>query len=118
MTVLEAFACGVPVIASRLGTLAEVVADHRTGLHFRAGDAGDLAAKVEWACSHPDEMAAMGREARREFEARYTAARNVEMLTAVYERAIAAAGTVARRTALSMPPVSSDTTNSIQRVTS
>ena len=73
---VEAFACGTPVIASRLGALAEIVADGRTGLHFTPGDAADLAAKVAWAWAHPEEMAAMGRRARAEYEARYTPERN------------------------------------------
>jgi glycosyltransferase involved in cell wall biosynthesis len=120
MTVLEAFACGVPVIASRLGTLAELVADRRTGLHFTAGDAADLAAKVDWALSHPQEMAAMGREARREFEARYTAARNLQIVTLIYERAIASAGAVTRdkREGLPLQAISRDTAGPVHRVTS
>ena len=91
MTILEAFACGVPVIASRLGTMAEIVADGRTGLHFTPGDADDLAAKVEWAASHPDETTRMGHAARAEFEAKYTAKRNLSMLLSVYAGALAAA---------------------------
>jgi glycosyltransferase involved in cell wall biosynthesis len=90
MTIVEAFACGLPVIASRLGTMADVVADGRTGLLFTPGDADDLARKVEWARTHPAEMAEMGRAARREFEAVYTAPRNLELLLDVYRRAIAA----------------------------
>jgi glycosyltransferase involved in cell wall biosynthesis len=86
---IEAFACGVPVIASRLGAMEEIVADGRTGLHFIPGNADDLAAKVEWAWTHPREMEAMGRAARAEYEAKYTAARNYEMLMQVYERAVA-----------------------------
>lgn len=88
MTILEAFACGVPVIASRVGAMEEIVTDGRTGLHFTAGDAADLAAKVEWAWTHPREMQAMGRAARAEYEARYTADRNYEMLMDIYRRAI------------------------------
>jgi len=34
MAILEAFACGLPVIASRRGAMAEVVEDGRTGLLF------------------------------------------------------------------------------------
>src|SRR5690606_19107791 len=34
VTLVEAFACGLPVIASRLGAMAEIVNDGRTGLHF------------------------------------------------------------------------------------
>jgi len=87
MSIAEAFACGVPVIASRLGAMAEIVEDGRTGLHFNPGDPEDLAAKVEWAWTHPERMAEMGREARREYERKYTAERNYEMLMGIYERA-------------------------------
>ena len=88
MTIVEAFACGVPVICSRLGAMEEIVADGRTGLHFTPGNADDLAAKVEWAWAHPEEMAAMGRAARAEYEAKYTAERNYTMLMEIYERVI------------------------------
>lgn len=89
LVAIEAFACGVPVIASRLGAMAEIVEDGRTGLHFTAGDPEDLAAKVEWAWTHPQEMEAMGRNARAEYEAKYTPERNYEMLIGIYRRAIA-----------------------------
>jgi len=88
---IEAFAKGTPVVASRIGAVGEVTEDGRTGLHFRPGDAEDLAAKVEWAWAHPREMAEMGREARREYEQKYTAEKNYEMLMAIYERARATA---------------------------
>ena len=86
LTIAEGFACGTPVICSRLGAMQEIVEDGRTGLHFTAEDANDLAAKVEWAWTHPDEMKAMGREARLQYEAKYTATRNYEILTDLYER--------------------------------
>ena len=85
---VESFACGVPVVAARLGAMAEVVDDGRTGLHFMPGDAEELAARVDWLLDHPEEAAAMGREARREYESRYTAARNYEMLVEIYRSAM------------------------------
>jgi glycosyltransferase involved in cell wall biosynthesis len=88
---IEAFACGVPVIASRVGVMEEIVHDGRTGLHFTPGDASDLARKVEWAGAHPDEMREMGRNARAEYEAKYTAERNYRLLLEVYRQAIQAA---------------------------
>jgi glycosyltransferase involved in cell wall biosynthesis len=90
MTIAEAYACGTPVIASRLGAMQEIVHHGRTGLHFAPGDAADLASTVEWACSHPEEMREMGRNARGEFEEKYTAAANYEMLMAIYHSVIAA----------------------------
>jgi glycosyltransferase involved in cell wall biosynthesis len=83
-TILEAFACGVPVIASRLGAMAELVEDGRTGLHFSPTQAEDLARKVIWAWTHPSELAAMGHEARAEYENKYTAEKNYEMLMRIY----------------------------------
>ncbi len=95
VTIAEAFASGVPVICSRLGSMQEIVGDGRTGLHFEAGNAEDLAGKVRWAWEHPGEMDAMGRAARQEFEKKYTAGRNIEMLEEIYEFAMAARGKVA-----------------------
>jgi glycosyltransferase involved in cell wall biosynthesis len=88
-TVLEAFACGTPVIASRMGAAQEVVLDGSVGVQFTPGDVKDLTSKTEWAWAHPARLAEMGREARREFEAKYTAERNYEILMAAYQRAIA-----------------------------
>ena len=79
------------MIASRLGAMAEIVEEGRTGLLFEPGDAEDLAEKVAWAWAHPRELAEMGREARREYEQKYTAEKNYEMLMAIYERARATA---------------------------
>jgi glycosyltransferase involved in cell wall biosynthesis len=88
VTIAESFACGTPVIASRLGSMPDIVDDGRTGLHFEAGNADDLAQKLEWAWSHAAEMEIMSRNARAEFEARYTAERNYEELIEVYQAAI------------------------------
>lgn len=87
-TLVEAFACGLPVIGSRLGAMAELIEDGRTGLLFRPGSAEDLAAKRAWADSHPREMRRMGEAARREYEAKYTADMNYKMLVDIYEEAI------------------------------
>lgn len=87
MAVAEAFACGTPVLCSRIGALQEIVADGRTGLHFTPADPQDLAAKVQWAWEHRDDMAIMGKEARAEFEAKYTAEKNYLMLMELYQRA-------------------------------
>jgi len=89
VTIAEAFACCTPVIASHLGAMKEIVSHGRTGLFFAPGDAADLAQRVEWAWNHPDEMRAMGIEARREYESKYTAEKNLPMLMEIYGRAIA-----------------------------
>jgi glycosyltransferase involved in cell wall biosynthesis len=85
--IAEAFARGVPVIASPLGAVMEIVESGKTGLHFIPGDPKDLAAKVEWAWTHPTEMKAMGVAARAEYQAKYTAKRNYDLMMEIYRRA-------------------------------
>jgi glycosyltransferase involved in cell wall biosynthesis len=89
MGMVEAFACGVPVVTSCLGALQELVDDGRTGLHFTPGSAEELAEKAEWAWSHPERIGEMGKEARREFESRYTAEKNYSMLMEIYKSVMA-----------------------------
>jgi glycosyltransferase involved in cell wall biosynthesis len=89
MTIVEAFAGSLPVVASRLGSMAEIVQDGVTGLHFEAGSAADLSAKVEWAWNHPEELACMGRAARVEYEAKYQPSTNYEMVMDIYRGALA-----------------------------
>jgi glycosyltransferase involved in cell wall biosynthesis len=88
MTILEALACGLPVVASDLGSVPEMIEHLRTGLLFRPGDAEDLARQVRWAFAHPEEMKAMRAAARKEFEEKYTAERNYKALIQIYEMAI------------------------------
>jgi glycosyltransferase involved in cell wall biosynthesis len=88
MVVVEAFAAGLPVIASRLGALAELVREGETGLLFTPGDPQDLAAKIRWAEAHPDAMARMGEKARQVYGDHYTAAANLPQLEAVYAQAL------------------------------
>lgn len=89
-TLVEAFACGTPVIASRIGALAELVRDGETGLLFEPGDAQDLADKMAWALANPEAMAAMGRKARAQYEAEFSAEVNYRQLLAIYQGAIEA----------------------------
>lgn len=88
LVIVEAFASGIPVIATGHGPTAEMIDHGRTGLHVVPGDAGDLAARVEWAWTHPHEMQVMGEAARKEFEAKYSAQKNYSQLLALYERLV------------------------------
>lgn len=90
MCIVESFACGTPVLCSRLEAMSEIVDDHVTGLHFDPRDPQDLAKKVEWAWNHPLELAWMGRMARRKYESDYTGEKNYSRLMEIYEGVIAA----------------------------
>jgi len=86
-TLVEAYACGLPVIASRLGAMAELVRDGETGLLFTPGDADGLATILRWADNHPAEMRRMGETARREYETHYTSDINFHQLMHIYDEA-------------------------------
>lgn len=84
---IEAFAKGTPVIAANIGAIAEIVAPGKTGLHFEPGVPEDLANKVKWVLENPEQMAQMRKEARLEFEAKYTLKKNYQQLIEIYTMA-------------------------------
>jgi glycosyltransferase involved in cell wall biosynthesis len=84
MVLAESFACGVPVIGSRLGAMEELIDDGQIGLHFGPGDPADLARKIAWAWSNPAEMAVMGHRARRKYEHNYGTESNYRLLMNIY----------------------------------
>jgi glycosyltransferase involved in cell wall biosynthesis len=88
MVILEAFAMGVPVAASRLGSMPCLMQDGRNGVLFTPGNAEDLLRQVRGAWGEDDLLARMGAAAREEFDARYTAEANYRMLIDIYQAAI------------------------------
>lgn len=88
ITILEAYASGVPVLASRLGAMEEIVSDKRTGLLFEAGNSRDLASKVSWAWNNPEETTRLGQGAYSEYKLKYTPERNYEILMSIYRKAV------------------------------
>lgn len=88
MVIAEAYAVGLPVIASDLGSMSSLIEHGRTGLRFRPGDPEDLAGQVKWAVTHPAELSRMRKAARAKFEAEYTAERNYQLLLETYDQVI------------------------------
>jgi glycosyltransferase involved in cell wall biosynthesis len=93
LVIAEAFACGLPVIATDIGAAAEIVDNGRTGIHFRSGDPNSLAAAVRRLWERPSESRAMGAEARAEFLSKYTGEANYALLMGLYSRARVGGGT-------------------------
>lgn len=88
MTIIEAFACGVPVISTQLGAPTDIIENQRTGLFFQPGSSHDLAEKVKWAWENKTIMEEMGNNARLEYESKYTAEKNLEALEEIYKQTI------------------------------
>lgn len=99
MVIVEAYACGTPVIASKIGSLDEVVEEGSTGLKFEPGNSRELAMKATDLWRSPAKRLALRQQARACFERRYSANRNYHTLMAIYEQAIDDAGSGLHRTA-------------------
>jgi glycosyltransferase involved in cell wall biosynthesis len=85
---VESFACGKPVVASRLGAAAEIMEDRKTGFLFEPGNPDDLAAKAKLLIADPALSQELGRNARAQFEEKYTAEKNYEQLLRIYDSVI------------------------------
>lgn len=83
--VLEAFACSTPVVASRIGSLDEMVQDGETGVKFQAGDSEDLGRTIAELRRDPRALAQMRRKARAAFLENYTPNSNFKRLMSIYE---------------------------------
>lgn len=92
LVAVEAFAAGLPVIASGHGGLGELIQDGITGLHVRPGDDAALAQAIDWAQQHPQAMLAMGRAARARYLTHYTPERNFDQLHAIYHHVLSQPG--------------------------
>ena len=80
---------GTPVIASRIGALAEIVEDGRTGWLVAPGDPADLAAAIDVAAMNAAEAGRRGAAARRAYLTHYTPRASLQTLEAVYADALA-----------------------------
>lgn len=85
--VIEAFAAGVPVVASNVGAMKELVSDGLTGLHFEVGSPEDLADKVRKLAGNNEMSDQLGNHARQEFIDKFSADKNYEILMDIYDQA-------------------------------
>lgn len=72
MTIVEAYEAGLPVIASGIGSLAEIVEDGGTGFHVRPGDAEALARSIAENAVSSDTIRTYGLRARMQYEFLYS----------------------------------------------
>ncbi len=85
MTVLEAYSCGLPVLASRIGGLAEIVEEGGTGLLFERGDLSSLIGAIRVLVESPKLCEVLGAKARDRWLASYSPQVGYEELMRVYD---------------------------------
>ncbi len=84
MVIAESFACGTPVLASRIGSLEELVEEGARGKKFTAGDPRELAQHVRMMLDDEVGLRRMRTNARAHFEAHLTEQQNYVQLTGIY----------------------------------
>ena len=89
-TVVEAYALGVPVVASRLGSLVEIVEDGKTGVLFDHASPRELAEALRMLAASDEHSRELGSCARIAYETKLHPARVTEQLLACYGRAVEA----------------------------
>jgi glycosyltransferase involved in cell wall biosynthesis len=92
LAVLEAMACGKPVVATPVGGVARAVVDGVTGLLVPPGEPGRLAAAIGALLHDPAAAERMGTEGRRRVEERYSLDRFTRSVDALYAALLAAKG--------------------------
>jgi glycosyltransferase involved in cell wall biosynthesis len=90
--VAHAMACGKPVVATRIGALAEIVDDEKTGLLCDPEHKEELAQKIEFLWNRPELCAEMGVAGREKARAEYSEEKFYSRLMAIYEKALALSG--------------------------
>jgi L-malate glycosyltransferase len=88
LAALEAMACGVPVVASDVGGVSEVVVDGETGFLAAPGDVAGMAKHARRLLTDEDLRRQMSHEARRVAETRFRLAPAVDRYEAVYRRVL------------------------------
>jgi glycosyltransferase involved in cell wall biosynthesis len=80
LSLMEAMACERPVVAARVGAVAEMVVDGRVGLLTAPRDANALACALAELAAEPERARAMGREGRRRVMKRFDITRSLDEL--------------------------------------
>lgn len=94
--VIEAIACGLPVVATRVGAIPEMVNDGVNGYLVPARDSRALAAAIGALVQHPSRRHPMGRHSRVLAQQEYDADRNNRRIFALMKRLAAERTAVAR----------------------
>ncbi|MGI6308609.1 MAG: glycosyltransferase family 4 protein [Dethiobacteria bacterium] len=95
ISLLEAGSLGLPMIASAVGGIPEIIQHGRTGLLFPVEDTAALAENISWLIGEPQRRQKLGLEAAKEIRARFTEEKMLKETEKIYEECAAAAEKVA-----------------------
>jgi glycosyltransferase involved in cell wall biosynthesis len=82
--VLEAMACGLPVIVTNVGANPRLIANGQEGFLVAEGDDRQMADRMKYATEHTGEMVAMGRNARNKVRESYSLEKMIDSYLKIY----------------------------------
>lgn len=85
LKVLESMAAGVPVVASDIPSVREIITDNVNGRLVRADRPSDLARAIRVMLEYPAALEAMGESARQRIEEHFTWEKSIRQLTELYQ---------------------------------
>jgi glycosyltransferase involved in cell wall biosynthesis len=88
MVMVEALSFGLPIIASRIGGLPEMVQDGHSGLLFEPGDPSALLRTLCTFVSNTSRIEEMREASRCQFDRHYTEQKNYEILIEIYRELV------------------------------
>lgn len=89
VTIIEAFAVGLPIVASRLGNMSTLITEHETGLLFEANNPQDLSQQVATLKENMSLRQTISDASRKVFELEYSDESNYRQLIRIYEMFVA-----------------------------
>lgn len=87
--VMEAMACRTPVVGANAGGVPEEMTDKKTGLLYRPGDPDQMAKKISWLLTHPDEAKRMGEAGYHRINTKFEKQRLCKQIETCYETMMA-----------------------------
>jgi glycosyltransferase involved in cell wall biosynthesis len=93
LSVLEAMAAGVPVVATSVGGVPELVVDGETGSLTRPGDAAELAVALRSVLSSPEQARSLGENGRARARRLFSRERMIGDTSALYDEVVEGAET-------------------------
>lgn len=89
LVVAEAYSHGLPVLAAKIGSLAELITEGKNGMTFESGNPNSLRDVASSVVQNPEMLSSLGFQAYRDYLNLYTPEKNIGMLLNIYSNASA-----------------------------
>ena len=88
VVLMEALSCGIPVVASRVGGIPDLVKDGQTGYLVEKDDVDTFERRLRELLADPDKCRRMGQQGRKDMVENYDGRRVAERIERVYDKVL------------------------------